>query len=237
MKKAITLLIASLLLLPAVMADGPVDVNLSDLSAKPEDFDGKQIKVTTPVVFIGYLRLAVEAVDLESDDKPYTGEPVLLTRLSSSDAEKLTEAKHDGETVYHGVAVITGKFKTGKFARKKYSMKIEVDKFEVSSGSSSDVAEDSDGKAAGFKLLKKNRRDEENMDSEQSILKKSRGGHKDRFHVPNFPDYSDGSGVADDTQIIAITNGKESKAYPIGIMGCHELANVKLGKIPIAITW
>lgn len=37
--------------------------------------------------------------------------------------------------------------------------------------------------------------------------------------------------------VIGIAIGGEAKAYPIDIMGVHELGNDTIGGIPIAITW
>ena len=37
--------------------------------------------------------------------------------------------------------------------------------------------------------------------------------------------------------VIGIVIGGEAKAYPIDIMGIHELGNDTIGGIPIAVTW
>jgi len=37
--------------------------------------------------------------------------------------------------------------------------------------------------------------------------------------------------------VIGITHGKEAKAYPITIMGVHELGNDTIDGIPIAVSW
>ena len=37
--------------------------------------------------------------------------------------------------------------------------------------------------------------------------------------------------------VIGIRHGKEAKAYPIVVMGVHELGNDTIGGIPIAVTW
>ena len=37
--------------------------------------------------------------------------------------------------------------------------------------------------------------------------------------------------------VIGIAHGGEAKAYPITIMGVHELGNDTIGGVPIAISW
>jgi hypothetical protein len=37
--------------------------------------------------------------------------------------------------------------------------------------------------------------------------------------------------------VIGIARGREAKAYPIAIMGVHELGNDTIDGIPIAVTW
>ena len=37
--------------------------------------------------------------------------------------------------------------------------------------------------------------------------------------------------------VIGVTHGKEAKAYPITIMGVHELGNDTIDGIPIAVSW
>ena len=37
--------------------------------------------------------------------------------------------------------------------------------------------------------------------------------------------------------VIGITHGREAKAYPITVMGVHELGNDTIDGIPIAVSW
>ncbi len=37
--------------------------------------------------------------------------------------------------------------------------------------------------------------------------------------------------------VIGVAHGGEAKAYPITIMGVHELGNDTIGGVPIAVTW
>jgi len=37
--------------------------------------------------------------------------------------------------------------------------------------------------------------------------------------------------------VIGVARGREAKAYPITIMGVHELGNDTIGGVPIAVTW
>lgn len=37
--------------------------------------------------------------------------------------------------------------------------------------------------------------------------------------------------------VIGIVRGREAKAYPISIMGVHELGNDTIDGVPIAVTW
>ncbi len=37
--------------------------------------------------------------------------------------------------------------------------------------------------------------------------------------------------------VIGVVHGEEAKAYPITIMGVHELGNDTIGGIPIAVSW
>ncbi len=43
--------------------------------------------------------------------------------------------------------------------------------------------------------------------------------------------------VYDGDAVIGIRHGKEAKAYPITIMGLHELGNDTIDGIPIAVSW
>jgi hypothetical protein len=37
--------------------------------------------------------------------------------------------------------------------------------------------------------------------------------------------------------VIGVARGREAKAYPISIMGVHELGNDSIDGVPIAVTW
>jgi hypothetical protein len=37
--------------------------------------------------------------------------------------------------------------------------------------------------------------------------------------------------------VIGIARGREAKAYPISIMGVHELGNDTIDRVPIAVSW
>ena len=37
--------------------------------------------------------------------------------------------------------------------------------------------------------------------------------------------------------VIGVSHGGEAKAYPITVMGYHELGNDTIGGVPIAISW
>ena len=43
--------------------------------------------------------------------------------------------------------------------------------------------------------------------------------------------------VFDRDMVIGIARGREAKAYPITIMGVHELGNDTIDGIPITVTW
>lgn len=43
--------------------------------------------------------------------------------------------------------------------------------------------------------------------------------------------------VTDRDMVIGVARGKEAKAYPITIMGVHELGNDTINGEPIAVTW
>lgn len=43
--------------------------------------------------------------------------------------------------------------------------------------------------------------------------------------------------LEDDELVIGVTVGGESKAYPVRVMGVHELVNDVCGKVPIAASW
>lgn len=43
--------------------------------------------------------------------------------------------------------------------------------------------------------------------------------------------------VLDSDMVIGVARGREAKAYPITIMGVHELGNDTIDGLPIAVTW
>jgi hypothetical protein len=43
--------------------------------------------------------------------------------------------------------------------------------------------------------------------------------------------------VFDRDMVIGVARGREAKAYPITIMGVHELGNDVIDGVPIAVTW
>jgi hypothetical protein len=49
---------------------------------------------------------------------------------------------------------------------------------------------------------------------------------------------AEAKGVVDDRDmVIGVARGPEAKAYPITIMGVHELGNDTIDGLPIAVTW
>ncbi|KAA3611432.1 MAG: DUF3179 domain-containing protein [Planctomycetota bacterium] len=64
---------------------------------------------------------------------------------------------------------------------------------------------------------------------------------RDGFPVLNFPEMRDAAKadreLREDEPVIGVFLGNEAKAYPISVMGSHELANDLCGKIPIAVSW
>jgi len=68
-----------------------------------------------------------------------------------------------------------------------------------------------------------------------------RAAPRDAFPVLNDPAMA---GVAeadqelrDDEPVIGVVLGGEAKAYPVAVMGSHELVNDHCGRIPIAASW
>lgn len=43
--------------------------------------------------------------------------------------------------------------------------------------------------------------------------------------------------IFDRDMVIGVARGREAKAYPITIMGVHELGNDTIDGVPIAVTW
>lgn len=68
-----------------------------------------------------------------------------------------------------------------------------------------------------------------------------RAAGRDDFPVLNFPKMStveEAKEIVRPTQwIIGISHNGEQKAYPISVMGIHELANDKIGGLPITVCW
>jgi hypothetical protein len=67
-----------------------------------------------------------------------------------------------------------------------------------------------------------------------------RAAPRDAFPVlfdPNLAPASEAYNVQDDEPVIGVALGGEAKAYPISIMGRHELANDTCGGEPIAASW
>ncbi len=98
------------------------------------------------------------------------------------------------------------------------------------------------GKAA-FTALKERRRkaNERGDDLEADYDKHARQVMpRDGFPVlfdPKLKSVEEAEGIRDDEPIIGIAIGDEAKAYPISIMGVHELATDTVGGQPIAASW
>lgn len=64
---------------------------------------------------------------------------------------------------------------------------------------------------------------------------------RDSFPVLNHPEMATAErgnqDLRHDEPVIGIFLDGEAKAYPIAVMGRHELANDTCGKIPIAVSW
>ena len=43
--------------------------------------------------------------------------------------------------------------------------------------------------------------------------------------------------IVDRDMVIGVHHGREAKAYPITVMGVHELGNDTIGGVPIAVSW
>jgi hypothetical protein len=44
-------------------------------------------------------------------------------------------------------------------------------------------------------------------------------------------------GVRDTDQVLGVSMGGESRAYPIPFLSWHEIVNDTVGEIPVAVTW
>ena len=68
-------------------------------------------------------------------------------------------------------------------------------------------------------------------------------GLRDAFPVFNNPELisvaeaKEWGQLRDDEPIIGVAFEGHAKAYPIDLMGVHELGNDVIGNIPIAVTW
>lgn len=64
---------------------------------------------------------------------------------------------------------------------------------------------------------------------------------RDAFPVLNHPTMVGAErgdrALEDDEPVIGIDLGGEQKAYPVAVMGRHELANDTCGGIPVAVSW
>lgn len=69
---------------------------------------------------------------------------------------------------------------------------------------------------------------------------KRRAAPRDAFPVltnPKMAAAKDATGIRDDEPVIGVFLGGEALAYPISIMGVHELVNTTCGGQPIAASW
>lgn len=65
---------------------------------------------------------------------------------------------------------------------------------------------------------------------------------RDAFPVLNEPhlipaDQAKSSGIRDEEAVLGIAVGEEAQAYPVALMGAHELGNVVIGGVPVAFSW
>jgi hypothetical protein len=81
-------------------------------------------------------------------------------------------------------------------------------------------------------------------DQEEEFFKNARrAADRDAFPVFTLPDLIPAA-VAEEKGIVGagdlilgIANQGEAKAYPIAVMGSHELGNDTIGGVPIAVSW
>ena len=67
-----------------------------------------------------------------------------------------------------------------------------------------------------------------------------RAVRRDGFPVLNNPKMVSAAtarGLDDKEPVLGVTVGDEAKAYPIAVMGVHELGNDTCGGKPIAVSW
>ena len=98
------------------------------------------------------------------------------------------------------------------------------------------------GKKAFEALLAARRKANERSDDlEADYLKhRRRAAPRDAFPVltnPKLAAVEEAEGIRDDEPVIGVVIGKQAKAYPISIMGVHELVNDTCGGQPIAASW
>ena len=96
---------------------------------------------------------------------------------------------------------------------------------------------------AALEALRKERRkaNERGDDLEADYAKHSRrAAPRDAFPVlfdPQLTPAAEASDIRDDEPVIGIALGGQAKAYPVSIMGRHELANDTIGGRPITASW
>jgi hypothetical protein len=79
----------------------------------------------------------------------------------------------------------------------------------------------------------------DDLEEEYDRLAK-RGAARDRFpvlHNPKLVPAAKAKGLRADQPVIGVAIGKEAKAYPISVMGVHELANDTCGGEAITVSW
>lgn len=67
-----------------------------------------------------------------------------------------------------------------------------------------------------------------------------RAAARDAFPVldhPKMVNAAEAADMRDEDRVIGVDVGGEARAYPIAVMGRHELANDTCGKTPIAVSW
>ena len=96
---------------------------------------------------------------------------------------------------------------------------------------------------AALKALREERAkaNERGDDLEADYKKHSmRAAPRDAFPVlfdPKLTPAAEATDIRDEEFVIGVSFGNEAKAYPISIMGRHELANDTCGGIPITSSW
>lgn len=98
------------------------------------------------------------------------------------------------------------------------------------------------GKDAFDKLMAAHRKANERGDDLEADYEKHkrRAAPRDAFPVlfdPKMAKVADAKSIRDDEPVIGVFLGGEAMAYPISIMGIHELVNATCGGQPIAASW